>query len=175
MEYDEYEEEEEEEEGYDEDEDGDNTMFIRNCKLSEMKNNAEEDKNFLGQVELRIIYDDDVFGARIVASLNESNDVEQENYTVCNHLIAIQTQLEVNGSLCSWSALDFSTDPPSYRNFEALFANEDECQEFKDIFYEGKELADQSEILEKPIYGGDDNPNDLYYGEGGDYENEPKS
>ncbi len=40
-------------------------------------------------------------------------------------------------------------------------------QEFKDAFYEGKELADQSEILELPQ---DANPESYYYGEGGDYE-----
>lgn len=40
-------------------------------------------------------------------------------------------------------------------------------QEFKDSFYEGKELADQSEILELPQNA---DPETYYYGEGGDYE-----
>ena len=51
---------------------------------------------------------------------------------------------------CSWSALDFSVDPPKYRSFVAVFDNSDTFQEFKDTFYEGKELAEQSEILENP-------------------------
>ena len=56
-----------------------------------------------------------------------------------------------NGSYrCSWSALDFSVDPPRYRSFVAVFDNSETFQEFKDTFYEGKELAEQSEILENP-------------------------
>lgn len=51
---------------------------------------------------------------------------------------------------CSWSALDFSVDPPKYRSFVAVFDNSENFQEFKDTFYEGKELAEQSEILENP-------------------------
>ena len=38
---------------------------------------------------------------------------------------------------------------------------------FRDTFYEGKELADQSEILELPNQL--DKPEDYYYGQGGDY------
>ena len=32
----------------------------------------------------------------------------------------------------------------------AVFDNSETFQEFKDTFYEGKELAEQSEILENP-------------------------
>jgi hypothetical protein len=39
---------------------------------------------------------------------------------------------------------------------------------FQDIFTEGKYLAEQSEILEQP----DMNPEEMYYGQGGDYEEE---
>jgi hypothetical protein len=66
----------------------------------------------------------------------------------------------------SWSALDFSTDPPSYRfvgrksdlqkvlirfvirTFKVEFPSPDMAAEFRDMFAEGKELAEQSEILE---------------------------
>ena len=48
----------------DDDEDSDNSMFERQCILLEKVGNIE---NSLGQVDLRILYDDDVFGARIVA------------------------------------------------------------------------------------------------------------
>ena len=51
---------------------------------------------------------------------------------------------------CSWSALDFSVDPPKYRTFVAVFDSSETFNEFKDTFYEGKELAEQSEILENP-------------------------
>ena len=39
-------------------------MFERQCVLLEKEGNVE---NSLGQVDLRILYDDDVFGARIAA------------------------------------------------------------------------------------------------------------
>ena len=48
----------------DDDEDSDNSMFERHCTLLEKVGNIE---NSLGQVDLRILYDDDVFGARIAA------------------------------------------------------------------------------------------------------------
>ena len=45
-------------------------MFERPCTLLEKEGHVE---NSLGQVDLRILYDDDVFGARIAAySGNES-------------------------------------------------------------------------------------------------------
>ena len=43
----------------------------------------------------------------------------------------------------------------------------DAQMEFVSIFQEGKELADQSEILEQP-QGGNLNPETLYYGQGAD-------
>merc|ERR1712141_552755 len=79
----------EDEEDDDDDEDSDNSMFERQCTLLEKEGNIE---NSLGQVDLRILYDDDVFGARIVAySGNETSGIE-----VCNHLIAMQTTLDVS-------------------------------------------------------------------------------
>ena len=48
----------------DEDEDSDSTMFERPCTLLEKEGHVESS---LGQVDLRILYDDDVFGARIAA------------------------------------------------------------------------------------------------------------
>ena len=82
-------------------------------------------------------------------SLLEKED--DSNNEVCNHLIAIQTNLVSSGeNRCTWSALDFSRDPPKYRSFVAVFDNPETFQEFKDTFYEGKELAEQSEIIEQP-------------------------
>merc|ERR1719245_2865619 len=140
----------EDEDDDDDDDDSDSTMFERPCTLLEKEGNNETS---LGQVDLRILYDDDVFGARIAAySGNETSGTE-----VCNHLIAMQTTLDVTtpsegetSYRCSWSALDFSVDPPKYRTFVAVFDSSETFNEFKDTFYEGKELAEQSEILENP-------------------------
>jgi len=94
-----------------------------------------------------------------------------DDWTVCNHLVAIQTQFSSETETSAkWSALDFSIDPPSYRSFEARFKGEQDARDFKlfkDSFYEGKDLAEQSEILELPANA---NPEEYYYGEGNDFE-----
>ncbi len=145
------EEEEEEEE--------ETIMYERECELLEVKKDVKQPQT-LGHVLLKIVYDDDVFGARIVASDGDGN-------SVCNHLIAMQTKLatESDGSYV-WSALDFSLDPPAYRTFRVVFSQMEDANEFKDTFHEGKELADQSEILEMTGL----KPQDYYYGTGADYE-----
>ena len=130
-----------------------------------------------GVVDLKIVYDDDVFGARILAELPTASSEEES--IVCNHLIAMQTSLVD----MQWSALDFSTDPPAQRTFKIEFEEEEIKAEFKDIFDEGrrisfqtriifgilagKDLAEQSEILETV---GDLDPHSFYYGQGADGE-----
>lgn len=116
-----------------------------------------------GEVDLRIVYDDDVYGARIVAE-GATAPGEEEYSVVCNHLIAMQTVL---GPDLSWSALDFSMDPPTYRTFKVDFSTPETSADFRDMFAEGKELAEQSEILETV---GDQDPSQFYYGQGADGE-----
>lgn len=146
-------------------------MFERTCDMLEVIGDNEQRKEVpLGKALLRIVYDEDVYGARIIAS--KIND--DENYLL-NHLIAIQTNVEVGeeNRRCTWSGLDFSVDPPRYRKFVAIFSDsdgeEDPQVEFVAIFQEGKDLAEQSEILEQPM-SGSINPEDMYYGVGGDYD-----
>jgi len=177
-------ENEEEDDDYDDDDetgddqsdDTNNTMFERECDLRELTDDGKEAS--LGRVYLRILYDEDVYGARIVASKfsEEANgEMNEDEVYLCNHLIAMQTNLDVDEEKkkCSWSGLDFSVDPPRYRKFLATFfeesdAGDDAQMEFVSIFQEGKELADQSEILEQPAAGGSLNPETLYYGQGAD-------
>jgi len=116
-----------------------------------------------GEVDFRIVYDDDVYGARIIAE-GPSAEGDDEYNVVCNHLIAMQTLLADD---MSWSALDFSMDPPTYRTFRVEFNTPDTVAEFRDMFAEGKELAEQSEILETV---GDQDPSQFYYGQGADGE-----
>lgn len=155
----------EDDEDDDDEEDEANTMFEMECVLSER---IEDRLVHIGPVELRVLYDDDVYGARIIAyPVSSTSDGEEE--AVCNHLIAMQTTLDALDAVSlTWSALDFSRDPPAYRTFQVTFQNDEEAQIFKDCFNEGKELAEQSEILEMPNEL--ENPQDYYYGEGGDYE-----
>ena len=152
----------------DEEEDEANTMFEMECELAERRKDGSTVA--FGSVFLQVVYDDDVFGARIIATPMAANNAEDEEQ-VCNHLIAMQTMLEEDSETTyTWSALDFSSDPPSYRTFEVTFASAEDAGMFRDTFHEGKELAEQSEILELPNEL--ENPQDYYYGEGGDYEGE---
>ena len=168
----------------DDDEDEDESMFERICDLYEIRDGSEIS---LGRVNLKIVYDDDVYGARIIAVLADSvvNGSSEEDDSsddfICNHIIAMQTVLNVDSGnqSCSWSAFDFSANP-RYRNFKASFKNygddADEVQvEFASVFNEGKELAEQSEILEQPASAGNLNPEEMYYGQGGEYDDEDDS
>ncbi len=127
------EQEEDSQDGNDEDdeEEEENIMYERECTLQELGKDEGATPTGLGEVLLKIVYDDDVYGARIVAH-STSGDEDM----VCNHLIAMQTSLESDkpGQGCSWSALDFSLDPPAYRNFRASFKSNDDEQVRRTLF-----------------------------------------
>ena len=128
-------------------------MYTGTCHLSAGASAGHLED--IGAVQLQVIYDDDVYGARIMAFNDE------ESY-VCNHLIAIQTELTIEAADAgSWSAMDFSTESPAYTHFRATFDSAADMDEFKDVFFEGKELAEQAEIVELP---NSDEPQ--YYGQG---------
>lgn len=151
-------------EGYEEEDyedNGETIMFHQTASLS-VKDNDTTGWLSQGEVDFRIMYDDDVYGARIIAEGPTSSS--DEFNCVCNHLIAMQTILSDD---LTWSALDFSTDPPSYRSFKVDFSSPDITAEFRDMFAEGKDLAENSEILETV---GDQDPAMFYYGQGADTE-----
>ena len=106
-------------------------MFERECELFV---DTDDQPTTITPVVLRIIYDDDVYGARIVAErTSKDNGAEDgDDWTVCNHLVAIQTNFSSETETSAkWSALDFSIDPPSYRSFEAHFKTEQDARDFK--------------------------------------------
>ena len=82
------------------------------------------------------MYDDDVYGARILAELPSAS--AEDDSMVCNHVIAMQTALAQDN--IEWSALDFSTDPPSKRSFRVEFEDISISREFRDMFAEGETL-----------------------------------
>ena len=160
-------EEDEDDEDYDDDDeetgdddqsdDTNNTMFERECDLRELTEQGQEAS--LGRVFLRILYDEDVYGARIVASkFSEAanGEVNDDEVYLCNHLIAMQTNLDVDEEkkTCSWSGLDFSVDPPRYRKFLATFLEEADAGDGKHFFFwalshYGKK---SSKIIQKSTY-----------------------
>jgi len=157
-----YERDEEEEDEYDEA--GETVMFHQSGVQLHCKEQGATHWVSQGEVDFRIVYDDDVYGARIIAEGPTAQGSNEYNI-LCNHLIAMQTLL--SESELSWSALDFSSDPPTQRTFKVEFPSVDMEREFKDLFAEGKELAEQSEILETV---GNQDPEHFYYGQGADNE-----
>ena len=85
---------------------------------------------------MKIVYDDDVYGARILAELPSATS--EDDSIVWNHVIAMQTVLAEDN--IEWSALDFSTDPPSHRSFRVEFEDISVSREFKDMFAEGERM-----------------------------------
>ncbi|XP_069676446.1 E3 SUMO-protein ligase RanBP2 isoform X2 [Periplaneta americana] len=95
-----------------------------------------------GLGDLQVVYDTDIFGARICVEKDGTGE------QLCNTVIAINTALEVRKRDCIWSGLDYTEDPPVLRKFMAKFSSDEATEEFKQIFQEGKDMAEQSEILE---------------------------
>ena len=107
-----------------------------------------------GVVDLKIVYDDDVYGARILAvTPTASNATDEDDGLVCNHIIAMQVttiilllsmsllilfiQTSLGDQHLEWSAFDFSTDPPSQKTFKVEFEDQSVDSEFRDMFAEG--------------------------------------
>merc|ERR1712029_1318946 len=136
----------------DEDEE-DSVMFANECRLYETVEGVEK---LIGRVEIQMLYDSEVNGARIVAHKDDQEEA-------CNHLIAMQTEMDVVQEECSWSALDFTVDPPNYRSFVAVFDSEDTMKDFIKCFEEGKQLAvNDDDYYDEDEEGGEHDDDDNY-------------
>ncbi|XP_054724856.1 E3 SUMO-protein ligase RanBP2-like [Uloborus diversus] len=104
----------------------------------------EKSKQFkvLGPGTLQILYDDTIFGYKILMT-------DYKDVILGEHVIAIQTCLRTEKNKGIWAAIDLSLDPPKKRQFRASFSSNESLQEFKKYFQEGKEMAVSSEIVEK--------------------------
>jgi len=151
---------EEEYEEYNEEEDDDYNapMFEAKAKLS-IKEEGSTTYGPPQDVDFRILYDDSMFGALITARLL---DAGPEDADICEHVITMQTNLEDD---LSWSALDYMGTRPVRRWFKVNFDSKEEENDFKDVFEQGKDFANQCEIME--------NPEQMYYhGVGGDHDDQ---
>ncbi|XP_069130814.1 E3 SUMO-protein ligase RanBP2-like isoform X2 [Argopecten irradians] len=104
----------------------------------------ENDWKILGMGQLKVEYDDDVNGNRIVMDTDDKK-------TVCNHLLTKESVLRVNRKQknCEWSPIDFSTDDPVRREFRAQFSSEMVLEEFQSFFEQGQKLAVDSDLSER--------------------------
>jgi len=155
-------EEEEEEEEVDEEEYEDveeSIMFEKRCTLSSLEaGTSAVDKSWilLGTGNLKILYDDEMLCARIVV---EKDGAFQY---LCDNVVAIETQLKVDGKECVWSAIDYSAEETVHRTFRAQFASVNAALEFQSMFAEGKQFAEKSDVHDEPDLhaGGYDHSND---------------
>jgi len=112
------------------------------------------------RVNIRVIYDEDLYGARVLA---RHVDSQEEDLDICDHIIAIQTNLDED---LTWSGLDYSDGNPVKRSFRIKFDKKETEYDFRDSFAQGKEFADQCGISETRDEELD--PASLVYGVGGD-------
>lgn len=124
----EVEDEDQDEEDYEDVEES--IMFEKRCTLSSLEGKST-DKTWvlLGTGNLKIVYDDEMLCARIV--VEDGND-----QLLCDNVIAIETNLKVDGKECIWSAIDYSLEQSAHRTFRAQFSSTDAALEFQAMFDE---------------------------------------
>ncbi|KAH7964680.1 hypothetical protein HPB49_000397 [Dermacentor silvarum] len=78
---------------------------------------------------LRMVYDDSCFGARIRV-------IADDGSLLCDTIVAVQTCLRTERLHAYWSAVDMSIDPNVRRHFQAAFSSPQAIAEFSRIFAE---------------------------------------
>ncbi|XP_033209269.1 E3 SUMO-protein ligase RanBP2 isoform X2 [Belonocnema kinseyi] len=154
----EYEQEEEDDEEYGEEgeeedldceeveeEEEPSIMFEKRATLFVQEEGEEGWKN-LGMGGLRIVYDSEIFGSRIVMEVDNGGDV------ISNTVISMDTTMQVNGKECVWTASDYALDPPARRLLRAVFASHQCAEEMYLNFEDGQDYARGADIRDPPIY-----------------------
>nr|XP_045612097.1 ATP-dependent RNA helicase DRS1-like [Procambarus clarkii] len=125
----------------DEEEDGEENVIIFNkrCTLDKKEN---DNWMRLGMGELRVKYDDDVYGACITMTSDKGE-------TLAEHFIAIQTTMHKEGNAATWTVLNLKPEPSVTTTFRAVFSSSQALEEFATAFCEGKEYAENAGIRER--------------------------
>lgn len=124
----------------DDDEHGEDIMFEKRVTLSVQRPGTSAYES-LGMGNLRMVYDDSCFGARIRV-------IADDGSLLCDTIVAVQTCLRTERLHAYWSAVDMSIDPNVRRHFQAAFSSPQAIAEFSRIFAEAKDLAVNSSIVE---------------------------
>ncbi|XP_031847905.1 E3 SUMO-protein ligase RanBP2 [Nomia melanderi] len=141
-ELDEIEEEEEEEDDEDEEEDDDDQdsiVFERRATLF-AKTNKDDTWVPVALGNLFIYFDSDAVGGRIVLRVGEAGHI------VSNTIIRVNTQMQVDGKECIWTAVDYALEPEAKRTLKAVFSSVQASQEMYKCFQQGVEYATVSNI-----------------------------
>ncbi|XP_075747584.1 E3 SUMO-protein ligase RanBP2-like isoform X2 [Rhipicephalus microplus] len=140
---DEEEDDDDDDEYEDDDEDdehGEDIMFEKRITLS-VQRPVGGTYESLGMGNLKMVYDDSCFGARIRVTADDGS-------LLCDTIVAVQVCLRTERLNAYWSALDMSIEPNVRRHFKASFSSPQAVAEFSRIFTEAKELAVNSSIVE---------------------------
>ncbi|KAK0161304.1 hypothetical protein PV327_009789 [Microctonus hyperodae] len=136
--------EDDEDEGEDDEDEQLSLMFERQAVLSYLDNDDNTWKTF-GRGQLKMVYDSDIFGARIIFEVIPG-------VLSSSSVITLESQVEIDGCDCTWTAIDCLIDPPIRRTFKASFTMEDHAQEMYINFQDGHECAKQADISESAYF-----------------------
>ncbi|KAB7495494.1 E3 SUMO-protein ligase RanBP2, partial [Armadillidium nasatum] len=127
---------EEEEDEYVEDETDDEELTILFSNKCQLSLKTDEEWKDLGSCDLKIVYDDDVYGTRIICT---TEDGEKP----VNSFITIQTYCyNVDDLTLTWTLVEESEDePPKKIEMKASFESEEIVASFIKAFEEGKDCA----------------------------------
>ncbi|GFN96052.1 E3 sumo-protein ligase ranbp2-like [Plakobranchus ocellatus] len=133
-----YEDDDEDEEDEDEEEE---IVFDKRATLSLFEDGKWKNQ---GMGSLSVSYIEDINGYSIHFK-SDSGD------KLCNHVITRELLVSCNikNKSCEWQPIDYSTDEPVRRHFAASFSSAPACNEFKEIFEKGHQLAVESDLSEK--------------------------
>ncbi|XP_026466134.1 E3 SUMO-protein ligase RanBP2-like [Ctenocephalides felis] len=138
---DEYNDDENVDEYEDDDEDEERSvMFHRNAVLMGSTPKAKQFSE-IGRGALQIVYDSDLFGARIKFY---SDDGE----CLSNTIIALNTTVTISETECTWSAMDYYSEMPEQKLLKACFESIDDAEEFFTTFKEGVSFAQEADIVD---------------------------
>ncbi|XP_051162746.1 E3 SUMO-protein ligase RanBP2-like [Leptopilina boulardi] len=124
-------------------------MFEKRATL--LAQNNDQTWTNLGMGYLKMFYDSEIFGARIIMEADNTGEI------VSNTIISIDTSMQVVGKECMWTAYDYALNPPKRRLLKAVFSSHQGAEEMYMNFDDGQEYAKGAELTDQPeIYIPDD-------------------
>ncbi|KAG0440892.1 hypothetical protein HPB47_016130 [Ixodes persulcatus] len=93
----------------------------------------------VGMGNLRMVYDDSCYGARIRVLSDDA--AEGGGVPLCDTIVAVQTCLRTERLNAFWSAVDMSRNPHERRHFRVTFSSPQAVQEFDRAFTEMMDLV----------------------------------
>ncbi|XP_014235888.1 ranBP2-like and GRIP domain-containing protein 3 [Trichogramma pretiosum] len=120
------------------DEDGDINLFLKRATLFS-KNESDVSWNHVAMGNIKIIYDSELFGGRII--------IETDNKEVVSDtVISMDTSMQLIDKECIWEAIDYAIDPPTSRSLKAEFSSSNTAQEMYNVFLDGQDFASKADI-----------------------------